>query len=258
MCRFTSWSSARIAALLVMGGLLGLPAAQSDITGFSNGTGWTINDAGEPAVITGDTLQITSNTNSETHGVWFDTPQKVSAFTASYTYQLDPASPVPNEYANPPDHGPADGMTFTIQNDPRGNSALGGGGGSMGYTGIKSSAGVVFNVWGDHTRGTQLWEDGNSRFFIALASTTGGIDLLSTNPIKVDLTYDGKTLTEVVTDTVTSVSLTFTYSLDVTAPYPDADAIADASGKAIVGFTGATGGAHSLQKITAFTFKEGP
>jgi hypothetical protein len=240
--------------------LLFAVATQADVTGFKNGANWTINDGGggDVAAITAEVLQITSNTNDERHGVWFNDPQKVTAFTASFTYQLDPASPVPNELAG--NHGCADGMTFTIQNHSDGPNSIGGGGGCMGFCGITSSAGVVFNIWGDHTRGTQLWQNGHTRFFNALSSTTGGIDLLSNNPIKVDLKYDGQTLTEVVTDTVTGVSLTFTYPLDVTAP-DDATGIPIAdptTGKAFVGFTGATGGAHALQKITAFTYKEGP
>jgi hypothetical protein len=235
-----------------------LPAARSDINGFSNGTNWTPNDggSGDPAAFTGDTLQITSNTNDERHGVWFNNPQKVTAFTASFTYQLDPASPVPNELLG--QHGPADGFTFTIQNHSDGTSSVGGGGGCMGFCGITTSAGVVGNVWGDHTRGTQLWQNGHTRFFNALCTTSGGIDLLSNNPIRFDLNYDGTTLTEVVTDTVTGVSVTFTYPLDVTA-IDDASGnpIADPTGKAFIGFTGATGGAHALQLISAFTYKEG-
>jgi hypothetical protein len=240
--------------------LLFAVASQADITGFKNGTNWTINDSGGgdlAAFTAAEVLQITSNTNDERHGVWFNDPQKVTAFTASFTYQLDPASPVPNELLY--QHGPADGMTFTIQNHADGPNSVGGGGGCMGFCGITTSAGVVGNVWGDHTRGTQLWQNGHTRFFNALCTTSGGIDLLSNNPIKVDLKYDGTTLTEVVTDTVTGVSLTFTYPLDVTASDPvSGNPIADPDGKAFVGFTGATGGAHALQKVTAFTYKEGP
>ena len=67
--------------------------------------------------------------------------------------------------------------------------------------------------------------------------------------------YDGKTLTEVVTDTVTGVATTLTYPLDVSA---NGIGLVDATGEAIVGFTGATGGAHSIQKISAFKFTAGP
>src|SRR5262249_39316651 len=43
-----------------------------------------------------------------------------------------------------------DGMTFVWQNDPRGATALGGPGGSLGYTGIRQSVAVRFD---DHFNG---------------------------------------------------------------------------------------------------------
>jgi hypothetical protein len=79
----------------------------------------------------------------------------------------------------------------------------------------------------------------------------GGIDVLSHNPLNISLAYDGTTLTEVVMDTVTGVSLTFTYTVDVVGL-----GIAAADGTATVGFTGATGGANSDQLISNFVYHE--
>jgi hypothetical protein len=248
MCRFLSWKAVRISALLVIIGFVALPSARPDIIGFNGGKNFTVNDLGTPADITGDVLTITQNTNGETHSVWYNDPQKVTTFAAQFTFQLDPMSDDPT----------ADGVTFTIQNDPTGTAAIGGGGGCVGWCGINPGAAVGLNVWPDHPLGTSLAKNGVAfdRTWISLiCAGGGGIDLHSHNPIQVNLKYDGTTLTETVTDTVTSVSTTLTYPLDVSAA---GSGIVDVNGKAIVGFTGATGGAHSFQKISGFTFTEGP
>ena len=239
MSHFTCWRIARIGALLVIGGVLGVPAAQSDINGFNGGTNWTLNNAGmgDPAFFSDDTLQITSNTNDESHSAWFNDAQRVSSFTAQFTYQMfggDPPSP-------------ADGVTFTVQTDSRGTSNLGGGGGCLGYCGVQPSVAVAFNVWQDHVRGVQLFQGGGIGDYI----DSSPVNLLSGDPIQVNVTYDGTTLTVALLDLTTSDSFSTTFTVDILDQL-------EASTTALVGFTGATGGAHAGQTITGFQYTEGP
>src|SRR5689334_14134949 len=104
-----SWRLVKAAALLIAAGLVGLPTARADISGFGDGTDFNIIDIGTPASITNGVLDLTNNTNNEQHGVWDLNPQIVTAFTASFTWQL----------ATDSSSDPADGFTFTVQNDPR-------------------------------------------------------------------------------------------------------------------------------------------
>jgi len=228
--------------LLIVAGLAGLPAARADINGFGDGSQFLINDIGTPASITSDVLQITANSDGEQHGVWYIEPQIVTAFTASFTWQL--ASDSPSD--------PADGFTFTIQNDPRSIGAVGGGGGCLGYCGITPSFSVGFSVWGDHPRGINFQTQGNlNRYTDLFCAGGGGIDLLSHDPINISLSYDGTNLSVVAMDTMTGVSLNFSYTVDVVGL-----GIAASDGTGTVGFTGATGGAHSDQLISNFTYHE--
>jgi hypothetical protein len=230
--------------LLAIGGLLGLPAARADISGFGDGSQFTINDGGSPdnATITAGVLNITLGMNGETHSAWFNNPQIVTAFTASWTWQLAPDS----------SSDPADGFSFAIQSDANGTAALGGGGGCLGYCGISPSFSVGASVWGDHPRGVNFQTNGAlNRYTDLFCAAGGGIDFLTHNPISFSLTYDGTTLTEVLMDTVTGISLTFTNTVDVVGL-----GIAAADGTATVGFTGATGGANSDQLISNFVYHE--
>ena len=73
-----------------------------------------------------DILNLTSADNGDANSYFFNTPQPLTTggWTASFIYQYTAGSTTP-----------ADGITFTMQNDPRGAAALGGGGGSLGYSG---------------------------------------------------------------------------------------------------------------------------
>ena len=79
--------------------------------GFGNGSGYTLNSQITPGTsINNGTLTLTtiSQVNQAT-SAFFNTRQSTGSFTAVFTYQAV---------------GPADGMTFVIQNDPAGLHAL--------------------------------------------------------------------------------------------------------------------------------------
>ena len=248
MNHLTCWRIARIAVLLLAGGLLGLPAARSDITGFGGGANWQSNGSGSVPVFSTcpDNVTLTDAMNGEQSSVFCFDQQNVSSFQVQYTYQYTGATST-DACGNA---DPADGSTFTIQNDPRGPTALGGGGGCLGYCGLQSSAGVALNLWHNWVRGSNLLTNG------ALAPANAyqdisPVNLLSMDPIQVTLTYDGTTLTEVLLDTVTNDTTTLTYPIDIVGT----TGAACNGNMAYVGFTGATGGANSTQIISNFSFK---
>jgi hypothetical protein len=104
---------------------------------------------------------------------------------------------------------------------------------------------VALNLWHNWVRGSNLLTNGNLAPANAYLDITP-VNLLSMDPIQVNLTYDGTTLTEVILDTTTGDTTTLSYDIDIPGSVGDT--------MAYVGFTGATGGANSFQTIAGFTF----
>jgi len=215
---------------------LGAGVAQASIVGFGgNGTGWTLNHFSGPDLptIAADVLTLTNNGlavfGNGNSGI-FDRQQSVSHFTASFTYQATGGGGL----------GLADGAVFVIENSPAGASAVGDSGGFLGYTGITPSVAVEFNIYG--TSGTAYNTGGGVGGYVP----TAPVDLRSGRPIKVVLTYDGTTLIEKLTDTVTSDTFNRSYQVDIPTTVGGA--------AAFVGFTGGTGAGTSIQQISDFVF----
>ena len=229
--------------LAVLGLVVGAagPAGAGPITGFS---GFQLN--GDATVDSGKTTLTLTNGNFVVEGSGFYlTPQTISAgFQAQFTYQETPG---------PVDLGfnPADGVTFVLQNDPAGASALGGPGSSLGYSGIIPSAAVelnAFNGFGSSGRGTQLATQGSTGIYIS----TAPVDLGSGDQIRVTLSYDAATtkLTETLLDLATHDSFTIQYVQDLAA--------AVGGDTALIGFTGSSGLGAATQTVTDFSFTAVP
>jgi len=91
-----------------------------------NGLGWTLNGT-PPATIVGDLLSLTTGAGGiGNSSAWYNYPVYIGSFQASWTY-LDQGGQGLT----------ADGYSFALQNDPRGLTALGGGG-RLGYLGRRS------------------------------------------------------------------------------------------------------------------------
>jgi hypothetical protein len=150
----------------------------------------------------------------------------------------------------------ADGLTFIIQsNSP---TALGPTGGGLAYGpdtpgssgGIPNSIAVKFDLFsnaGEGNDSTGLYIDGASPTVPAIDMTASGVNLQSSDPMAVTLSYDGSTLTERVTDTFTHATFTHSYT-GVNIP-----AIVG-SNVAYVGFGGGSGGLTSVQDILAWKY----
>jgi fibronectin-binding autotransporter adhesin len=222
---------------LGIGGLVG-----ATISGFNGtGSGWNLQGG---ATVSGDVLTLTTNVNNQTRSAWFTTKEPTNSFTASFDYIRGP-----NGSGNP-----ADGATFTIQNQSA--TALGGGGGSLGYNGITTpNAGLLLNIYNPNGRGIAFRTNGTTGTYTAVAPVdifnSNGAAGTNTGPVTFNLTYDGTahTLAIVLTQGTNSFTLP-TQTLDLST----VGAAGAGGGTVWVGFTGATGGENSDQRIANFSF----
>ncbi len=115
--------------------VLSCPAlALGEVPGFNNLNGWTYNqlDGGTPADLpNSDSIHLTTG-NGQRRSVFFNTPQNITEFTASFTYRATNINACLV----------GQGIGFVIHNDPRGPSAVGSGAGGYGFTGIANSVGT--------------------------------------------------------------------------------------------------------------------
>jgi hypothetical protein len=200
---------------------------------FNSGTGWTGNaGAGGPPIISSNLLTLTDGNNGETRSFFFDYPQYIGGFEASFTYQAS-------------GNKAADGVTFCIQNDPRGAAADGGGGGELAVEGITPSCELELNIYA--SSGTGLGYSVDTNGVIGNNKEPGPINLGSGDPIGVSIYYAQGDLSLTFTDSVAQTS--FSTNL-VVGSIPG---VVNGS-TAYVGFTGADGGLNAVQTISNFTF----
>jgi Legume lectin domain len=263
---YASLCSRRRGVLLGLLAVVALSARPgfSQITGFGDGSNFTLNgydqdnlgniiNTNDPPIISGGTLTITNLTQAQGRSAFFNTPQNLSSFTASFTFQ--------NLVADQSPLGAADGFAFVVQS--QGLHAIGGTSAGLGYTindapqppsgpgilAIAPSAAEEFYLR-NGTGATQFGVSGSGTF--AGATPSDPVDLADGDPIRVTLVYDGAafTLSETLTDLANPL---LTYSLTRSA---DIQSVVGTTG--FVGFTGATGGAFSKQLISDFTFSAVP
>lgn len=215
----------------------GAGQARAAIIGLDNGTGFTVNNTGAvpPNQISNGVLTLTNN-NVEAHTVFNNTPQDDRIIFASFGYQAT---------------GTGEGFAFVLQNDTRGASALGFGGGGLGYAGITPSVALevsLNNANGIGGAGIAFAQNGVINPFIA----PGSINLASGDRIVFNLFYNGTRLFATLTDIDNSTIPSFTTSTVVNIP-----AILGGN-TAFVGFTGASAAAKSIQKISGFSYANVP
>lgn len=203
------------------------------------------------AAFTGGLARLTDGGFFEAGRIFSTTPATVTQFDTTFTFQLHGGTA--------PDI--ADGITFTIASlSSTVGSAGAVAGGSLGYGveqgtmigGIPNSVAVKFDTFdnaGEGNNSTGLFTGGAFPGVPAIDLTPSGINLHSQHLFKVDLAYDGTTLTETILDLSLLTPVSFTTSFLVNIP------AAVESSTAGVGFTGATGGGSSIQDIHAWRFE---
>lgn len=189
------------------------------------------------AQFTNSLLQMTDGGGGEAGSVFSTTALNITSFTTTFTLKDTPVI------------GSADGVAFVIQDAPQGDAALGPPGGALGYAGIANSIALKFALFtnGGNTSSTGLFTDGQSPDgFPAQNVPLSPINLASGDPLTITLTYNGTTLNELVTDTVTAATFSDSYSVNIPG-------IVGGS-TAFVGFTGSTGAETAIQDIQTWTY----
>lgn len=219
-----------LTALLVAVSGAAACSAQAQVSGFS-----AFAPANGSAAINGASLILTNNGGSENGSAFASAAQSLSAgFNASFVFTVSGDKI-------------ADGFTFTLQNDPRGMSALGSGGGYLGYGGVgavTNSVAVEFNF--NQSNSTGLGTNGGIG---TPTNILNGISLASGQPVGVNLSYDGLALTETLTQSGSTFSEVY-----------DTGSLQSVLGgsSAYVGFTGSDGGGNSTQTVSDFSFQNSP
>ena len=213
--------------------------AQPPTLNFSSGFAGSTSalEFNSSATIVNNQAQLTNGGGNQSGSVWSQTVQNIQKFSTQFTFQL----------TNPN----ADGITFCIQNNA--STTVGGFGIGLGYSGIAHSVAIKFDLYnnaGEGSDSTGVFVNGAVPTIPSNNMTGSAINLHSGDVFLVLLTYDGTTLTEKITDTVTSLSDTFTYAINIPTTI--------GSNTAYVGFTGGTGGATATQSILTWVYSPLP
>jgi hypothetical protein len=227
-----SWSDAGQYRVVLTNSVGSATSAVCNVTvgrdAFSAAAGWTA--SGNAGAMTNSSVMLTDGKGSEASSVFLNCPQYVGAFAASFTYQ-DVGG------------GGADGCAFVLQDSTGGASALGGAGGELGYGGATPSVAVELNIYSSYGAGMAVRTNGiTGQPYLS----TGSVNVAGGNPIAVSLSYNGRTLSVSLTDTVTRATFATNAVLNIIGTL--------GTNTAYVGMTGADGGISSTQVVTNFQF----
>lgn len=210
------------------------------VTPFNSArNGWSYQLTGTGAGGAGmsnNAVTLTDNVGNTIGACFLSNRIDVTSFTAQFVYQLAVGA-----------GNGADGVTFCIQNDPRGVTAIGGGGGALGYSGITPSVALALNIYAPNTRGINLLQNGvlptagAGAFAPILPVDLGGV----ANPIQVNIIYSGGNASATFRDLVTSTTYSTNFPINIPSII--------GGNQAYVGFSGADGGVFSTQVISNFT-----
>jgi hypothetical protein len=241
--------------------------SHSSFSSTDLGTDLTANSVGDPAIVNAaNQLQLTDGSGGDATSVFTtSTVQINSSWQTSFDFEI----------TNPG----ADGMTFTIQSV--GNTALGGGGGSLGYAGgsfattasALNSIAFAFNQYNGVTQ-TAVGANGVLAPYVDMSATLGNAfhstpSNSTTDTFQVNLAYNaitgnfyetvrdertGQAFSQTITPTIVAGYLSQLSGTTVTPAQATASVNALFASPVYVGFTGATGGVTSTQKVNDWTF----
>jgi hypothetical protein len=139
----------------------------------------------------------------------------------------------------------ADGMTFVIQGNN--STALGGGGGGLGYSGIPKSVAVTFRAFTSSQIGLGVNGSFQSQVPITGIDFNAAAHAANVEPFQVTIQFDGTTLNATIKDLITNVSFT--------APSQTVNIPSLVGGdSAYVGFSAGTGGLATSTAVGSWTY----
>jgi hypothetical protein len=210
-----------------------LVTVTSDLTFNLNGTDWSAQGT-TVSWPSNNVLQLTADIGSEANSAFYSLPLYIEAFQATFTYRCVTGS-----------SSSADGVTFCLQNDPRGAAATGPGGADLGVAGITPSVEFEFNIYsGNGVGGIGVSFDTNGD--VGPVESTVPLVINNGDPIHTVFTYQNGLATVTLTDTTTGAQYSTLTELDLPSLL--------GANVAYIGFTGADGGSKSTQQISNFTF----
>lgn len=210
-----------------------LMAAQINYTDFSSTTGLSLNGFNTTS-ISANRIQLTSGVNTQSRSVFYQTKEPISQFKTDFTFRASAGALT------------ADGLTFTIQNDPRNDAATGYAGKYLGYSGITNSASAAFNFYNYTAEGQKFGFAKNGQVppdDIDMAP----LDLHAGHLIHAQVSYDGHVMRVLAYD---ATDKTKRFS---SAKVMDLQTIVGGD-TAYVGFTASTGVRNSYQWLSSWTY----
>lgn len=197
-----------------------------------NGNSTTLDNGIDPNTV----LRLAAATTSQTGSVFTTSAVDVSEFTTTFEFRISDSGGATDASGQ---EG-ADGITFTIQGV--GGSALGGGGGGLGYDGISPSVAVEFDTWlnpfDPDSNHIGINQDGSLSSLVT-AAVPG--EMNDSTLQTATISYDGTTLTAMIGGTSVGLALDLASILGDTTAY--------------VGFTGATGGAFGNHDLISWSYE---
>jgi hypothetical protein len=164
--------------------------------GFT-GSGGQLNFNGS-AKISGSNAELTDGGLNQVGTIWSKNQLDVRKFSTNFSFQI----------TNPN----ADGFTFAIQRVS--NTVQGSGGGNLGYQGIGTSIALKFDIYQNISE-TGLYVNGAAPTSTGAFSTLPNIDLHSGHIMNCSLVYNGTSIVQTITDTVTNAVYTHTYGVTI-------------------------------------------
>lgn len=194
------------------------------------------------AAMVGSDLRLTPGESDKAGSAWATTPWDVTtSFSTTYSFSLAEAGSLVEWGAM------ADGFAFVLHNAPAGGSALGGGGGDIGYAGISNSVASIVQTF-----------DNNQVGFATSSGWPFGAPSAPADLGAASLVTGTQTISYDATSHVLAMSGTLYLNGDLINGYGVSDStsidLATTFGNTLyAGFTGATGGSWADQRITSWT-----
>ena len=190
------------------------------------------------AALSGTSVQLTNGSPNQASSAYYATPVDITAFTTDFDFTIGSGT----------SSTLGEGMAFVIQN--AGPTALGGGGGGLGYAAMPNSVAIKFDFYNDAGEGsdsTGVYANGAMPTLPEFDFTPSGLQLTSGHQYHVHVTYDGTTLTWATHDLTHGNNISEHLAINIPQTI--------GSNIAYIGFTGSTGASTTAnQAVLDWTF----